>query len=62
MPEVKLNFSPRFAIKLDKYVYRSKLQPVICNSGTKFIQIKIRIRSYCYVNNGSYCKFLNFNI
>ena len=50
MPEVKCYFSPNFAIKINKYAYRTKLLPTTCTFGAKFIQIKINIKSYCYVN------------
>ena len=38
MPEVKYNFSPRFAKKLHIYVYRTKLLPKISICCTKFIK------------------------
>ena len=58
----KMRFSPRFAIKLNKYVHRTKVLPMICNCGTKFVQMKMYIRSYCYAHIAWYCIFLNFNI
>ena len=44
MPKQKYKLSPRFAIKLNKYVYRTKLLPEICICGTTFIQMKIQLK------------------
>ena len=54
MQNVKCNFSPRFAIKLNKYAYRTTVIHKICIYGKKFIKMKIDIRSYCYVNTSYY--------
>ena len=59
MPEVKCNFTPRFVIKLNKNVYRTKLLPMIYICDTNFIQIKIYITSHCHVN---IAYFFNFSI
>ena len=50
MPEVKCKFPPRFAIKLNKHVYMTKLLPMTRIQGTEFIKIKVIIRRYCYVH------------
>ena len=50
MQEIKCNFSPRFVIKFNKYVYRTKVQLKICICSTKFIKMKIYISGYCLKN------------
>ena len=62
MPEVKCKFSLRFAIKRNKYVYWTKVQPLVCICCANLIQIKIHIRSDCYENIAYYCNFRNLNI
>ena len=61
VPEVKSSFSLRFAIKLNKYLYNNKFLPLTCICGTKLIQRKLYVRSYCYVNFAWNCNFRNLN-
>ena len=60
--EVECKFFPRFAMKLNKYAYRSEDLPLIFFCGTKLIEIKIYTRSYWYGNIALYYNFLNFKI